>query len=232
MKSLLMSFICCFLISQSLSAQTREVDDFEKIRVSGGIAVTIIESNDTKVDIDIIRGDYDALITEVKGNTLTIKFKDKILNWGSNNNKAKVDVYYRNLNAITVSSGSSVKGNDVIKATRMDIDVSSGSTCSIEVNADRVDVDVSSGSSVSVKGSSDELDVDVSSGSTYNGTKLEAASVDVDASSGSTARVWATERLNADATSGSSIKYKGDPKKKDIDSGKWSGGSVKKMGGR
>ena len=232
MKTLIMTFICCFVMSQSLTSQTRDLDGFEKLRVSGGIAVTLIQSSDTKADIEIIKGDYDKLTTEVKGNTLVIKFKSKGLNWGNNNNKAKINLYYSSLNSIDISSGSSVKGEQAISSTRMDIDASSGSSCSIEVNADRLNVDVSSGSTVTLRGDADQLEVDASSGSTYDGSKFESASVSVDASSGSSAKVWATERLIADANSGGSVMYKGNPKKKDIDAGKWSGGSIKQMGGK
>ena len=231
MRILLMGLMICFMASQSAFSQTRDLGSFDKLRVSGGIKVNLIKSSDTKADIDMERGDYDDLITEVKGDVLTIKFKSKMLNWGNNNGKATIDLYFSNLESIDASAGCSIRGSDAIQAGDMDIDVSSGSTVSVEVEANDLTVDVSSGATCSLSGSTDELEVDVSSGSSFRGRELASRYANVDASSGASATVWATERLVADASSGATIRYKGNPKKKDIDSGKWSGGSVKQLGG-
>ncbi len=231
MRILLMGFMICFMASQTAFSQTRDLNSFDKLRVSGGITVKLIKSNDTKADIDMQRGDYDDLITEVKGDVLTIKFKSKMLNWGNNNGKATIDLYYSSLESIDASAGCTIRGDDVIRSQDMDIDVSSGSTVSVEVETGDLTVDVSSGATCSLSGSADDQEVDVSSGASYRGRELASKYTNVDASSGSSATVWASERLVADASSGATIRYKGNPKKKDVDSGKWSGGSVKQIGG-
>ena len=231
MRIVLMGLFACLFLSHTSIAQTRNLEAFEKLNVSGGIEVTLIKSNQHKAEVEMVRGDYDDLVTELKGDVLVIKFKSKNLSWGTNNNKAKIDLHYSTLRGFDISAGSTVKGNDAISANSMDIDVSSGATCSIEVETGELTVDVSSGATCSLRGSADEQEVDVSSGASYNGDKLASKNADVDASSGASAKVWVTDRLVADASSGASIRYKGNPKKTDIDSGKWSGGSVKKMGG-
>ena len=99
----------------------------------------------------------------------------------------------------------------------------------ISVEASSVDSDVSSGASTRISGSTKRLNVDVSSGGSFVGSDLEANDVDADVSSGGSVKVWAKKSLTADASSGGSIKYKGNPDKTNIDSGKYSGGSVRKM---
>jgi len=231
MRIVLMGLMACFFLSQSSYAQTRNLDAFEKLRVSGGIEVNLFKSNDHKADIEMERGEYDDLVTEVKGGVLVIKFKSKKLSWGNNNNKASIDLYYKTLRSLDISAGSTVKGSEPISSGSMDIDVSSGARCAVELETGELSVDISSGASCTLSGSAEDQKVDVSSGASYNGEKLASKYTNVDASSGASARVWVTDRLVADASSGASIRYKGNPKKTDIDSGKWSGGSVKKMGG-
>ena len=68
-----------------------------------------------------------------------------------------------------------------------------------------------------------------SSGGNYNGRNFESKKVIVNASSGGSATVWATDSLKANASSGGSVKFKGDPKQRDIDVGKYSGGSIRQM---
>jgi hypothetical protein len=231
MKIIMMGLMACFMLSQTASAQTRDLNSFDKLKVSGGIKVNLIKSNDQKAEVDMVRGDYDELVTEVKGDVLVIKFKSKALSWGNNNNKANIDLYYKSLSSVDASAGSSVKGDGLLKGSDVSVEVSSGASVSVEVDSDELSVDISSGASCSLSGKAGEQDVDVSSGATYDGSKVASSYVKVDASSGATAKVWATERLVADASSGASIKYKGNPKKTEIDAGKWSGGSIKKMGG-
>ncbi len=210
-----------------LSGQTRDIDNFSKLRVSGNIKVNLIAGSSNKADIKIVRGDYDKLKTDVVNGVLTIKFKRKGIWGGGNNDKANIDLYYTEIDGLDVNAGASVKGSDVLSADDMDIDVSSGSSCDVVIDANTVDIDVSSGSSLSVRGEGGDLEADVSSGSRLSASKLVCEKVDVDVSSGGSAAVHATNHIVAEADSGGSIKYKGNPKKKDIDSGKYSGGSVK-----
>jgi hypothetical protein len=151
-----------------------------------------------------------------------------MFNWG-NKTSAEFVVYYTNLDGIEVSSGSTLTAENEVASQNMEIEVSSGSTCKIELVAEKVDVEVSSGSTLMLRGETDALSVEVSSGSTFNGQDFKAERVDVEASSGSTAKVWALRQIEANASSGSSIKYKGNPSKKDLSAGKYSGGSIKEM---
>ncbi len=227
MNRIFSTIVILFSTILVLSGQTRDLDNYSKVRVSGNIKVNLIEDSSNKADIEIIRGDYDKLKTDVVNGVLTIKFKSKGLWGGNNNDKAKIDLYYTGIESLDVNAGASLKGSDVLSAKDMDIDVSSGASCDVEIEASSVDIDVSSGASLSVRGKGGELEADVSSGARLSASKLVCGKVDVDVSSGGSASVHATDHIVAEADSGGSVKYKGNPKKKDIDAGKYSGGSVK-----
>ena len=97
------------------------------------------------------------------------------------------------------------------------------------MEATKIDADASSGAQIIIEGSANTLNIDASSGASYNGVRLKAKDVDADVSSGASISVWATERIEADASSGGSIRYKGNPTEESIDPGKWSGGSISKI---
>ena len=208
-------------------SQTRNLENFDELRVSSGISVTLYPSNENRAEIDMVKGEIDDLITEVRNGTLHIKYKNnKLFNWGNNNRETKIDLYFKSLHSIDVSSGSTVRGERELSVDDMDLEVSSGATLVLVLKSGETKVDVSSGSTLRISGESQDLNVDVSSGATFDGKEFKARNVDVDVSSGSTAMVWATERLIADASSGASVRYKGNPRDKSIDVGKYSGGSV------
>ncbi len=226
--TLTISMLFFGLIAQD---DTRNLDNFEELSVSGGIKVELVQGDTPKAEIDILKGELDNLVTEVDGDELKIYFsrKGKKWGWGSNNGQARIKLYFVGLTDIDASAGSTVEGEDVIRSKDFDIDVSSGSRVKVHIETGDIDVDVSSGARVDLKGFAIRLDVSVSSGASFRGEDLEVKEVDASASSGGSARVWATNKLDANASSGGSVKYKGNPQEVDIDSGKYSGGSITKM---
>lgn len=229
MKNTISLFCLLLFMGSGVIAQdaTRHLDDFNALKVSGGISVDLFYGS-PKAEIDMIKGDIDKLKTVVKGNTLKIYFDNGY--WGGGGkNKAHIDLYFEDLNNVSVSAGSNVECGEVIKTSSFDADASSGSRLELNLDAGSVDSDVSSGASMRLEGLAKKLNVDVSSGGSFKGSALKTKNVDADVSSGGNIKVWATESLSADASSGGSVQYKGNPSKKSIDSGKWSGGSVRKM---
>lgn len=227
MKNLFL-LLCFLVVSLSVSSQseTQLLENFSQIKVSGSINVYLYEG-EPKAEITMIKGDRDELEVVNKGKTLHLKFKDRN-NW-SNKRKTKINLYVESLDAINVSAGAEVTSEFTLISSDFYADASSGGSISIALEATALDADVSSGARIDIEGTSQELNVDVSSGGSYNGKRFAVRDVDANVSSGGSIKVWATEKLEADASSGGSIKYKGDPSDVNIDSGKWSGGSIRKI---
>ncbi len=218
------------ILSLTANGQTIDLGDFDYLKASTSVSVNLIPSASNRAEVEMIKGDFDKLIVEVKGETLVIKFKNKKFGWG-NSGKANIDLYFKNLEGLDISAGSSVVTNDLLKVNKFTIDASSGSNCNLELDARDIDLDVSSGSSVTLRGVTDELSIDASSGSSVNALRLEANEVNAEASSGASAKVWATQSIEAEASSGASVNYKGEPTQKNIDESKYSGGSVRAIKG-
>jgi len=206
--------------------ETRTLETFHSIDVSGSYDVTLVQSDEHKAEIEMIKGNIEKVDIAVKGGTLYLKYKKKGFKWG-NDTKARVTVYYSKIKALEMSAGSKVKTDGSISAKSFLLDVSSGASATIEIEANMLEVDISSGSRAKVSGSADTQKVDCSSGAAYQAKRLETKKASIDVSSGSAANIWVTEEITAEASSGGSVKYKGAPEKKNIDAGKYSGGSIK-----
>lgn len=215
-------FIFAFFISISINAQTRQIGNFTGIRASTSVSVKLVKADSPSIEYKMIKGDESTLVTEVKGKNLIIKTKSKSTFSWNNNSKAKVIVYYTELNDISVSAGATVKSDNPIRTDDMDIDVSSGSSADIEVIAETIDADASSGATLKLEGSATKAEYDASSGSNINAKMMICDYVSADVSSGANISAHANKKLNADASSGGSIRYKGDADDTRIDKG-WSG---------
>ena len=104
----------------------------------------------------------------------------------------------------------------------MEIDISSGSSADIEVIAESIDAEASSGAMLKLDGKAKKAEYDASSGSTINAKMMICDYVNADVSSGANILVHANKKLNADASSGGTVRYTGDADDTHIDKG-WSG---------
>ncbi|MDF1697047.1 MAG: DUF2807 domain-containing protein [Saprospiraceae bacterium] len=220
-------YLAFLFLSVSSFGQTRDVGQFHGVSISTSIEATLVHSNSTKVEYTMKKGEDKNLVTKVKNGILYVKTKSGIGNWG-NSTSAKVTVYYTNLDEINVSAGCTVKTDGEVSAKTMDVEVTSGSTAILEIDANEIDVEVTSGATLKLSGEANQGEFEATSGSTLNGYNFVTNDADVEASSGASLFIHVNDTLNAEASSGASIRYTGDVKKKNIDAG-WSG-SIKRKG--
>ncbi len=226
MKSMrLIMMILVVFVTATANAQDseeRKVSSFEEIRVSEAITVYLKAGADEKVRVEARGIDLDEVITEVSGSRLKIHLDD-----GNHRNHAvKVYVTYKQLTGITASSASGVFSDGVIKGNNLDISVSSAADVEVDVDVNDLEVSVSSSGDLQVTGKSKYLTVSASSAGGVDAYDLDASIVKVRASSAGSAKVSASQEIDARASSGASIRYKGSPSKSQTDSS--SGGSVRK----
>lgn len=230
MKNTLFSLFFC-LISLALVSQkeTRKLDNYSSIKVSGGITVELL-SGAPSAEINVTKGSLEQLITEVKNGTLTIKFGKKSWSWNNGSQKAEIKLYgAENLEGLDVSAGAHVYSDLKIESARFDLEVSSGGDAELELESGNAEVSVSSGGNAELVGEAGKLSVKASSGGKFTGHQFSAKEVKASASSGGLAKVWVRDHLVASAGSGGSVKYKGNPEHTDINVGKYSGGNVSRI---
>lgn len=194
--------------------------DFEIINVKQGINLYLTQGNQTDINVEADENIMDLLITEVKNNELNIYFEKNV-------NQAKARNVYltaKSISKINTSSGASVKSENTIQATSLNLESSSGSSIKIRANADEIKSESSSGSTISIFGKSETFSANASSGSSINANELKTVDAIAKVSSGANIDVNVTGKLTAKASSGGSIDYEGNPK--DLDKETSSGGSV------
>jgi hypothetical protein len=88
-----------------------------------------------------------------------------------------------------------------------------------------MEVDISSAGNFNAEGKVEVIEVDVSSAGSMSAFDLECKRADLATSSAGSIKITVTEEIEAKASSGGNIRYKGNPDKKRVSSS--SGGSVK-----
>jgi len=209
-KSLVYLFL--FAFSTSVFAQsgaTRKLDKFTSISVSEGIDVNLVKGSSHKAEITVKNIDLEDVLTEVSGSTLKIHLDGN----NHNNVDVTVDLTFVALESVKASSAADVKSSSVIEATDFKVSASSAADITLALKVNTLEVSASSAADITLSGSAGSQTVEVSSAADYKAFELKSKTANVSASSAADAKVSASESLDASASSGASVKYKGNPAK-------------------
>jgi hypothetical protein len=219
--SLFLFFLALGVFAQT--SETRQLGTFKGVKVGEAIDLYLKKGASESAKVEVERVDLKDVLTEVSGGYLKVHIRD---NNYRNRGTVKVYITYVTLERISASSASNVFSEGTIKAGVLDIGASSAANVELTVDADELSVDVGSAGDVTLEGKARSLYIEASSAGSIDAYNLECEKVDATASSAGSAKFTVTKTLKAQASSGGSIRYRGNPTSSNTDSS--SGGSVKK----
>jgi len=189
MRLILAGCALAIVAAGSAYAEPRNLSGFTKVSASAGTDVTVAVGS--SFNVDVTGPGANRVITRVDGDTLVVSRRNRSLfSWGAAQ-RAEVRVTMPRVEGLSSSSGADLVATNV--------------------NADVISLDVSSGADLRVSGRCGTFTADASSGSDLNAEALRCENGSVDASSGADARVFATGRVNVDASSGGGVVLHGNP---------------------
>lgn len=202
--------------------ETRKVGSFSGIKVTEGIDVFLQQGEQEQVKIEVDGTDPANIITEISGSYLKVHMKDGRYR----SVDAKVYVTYTRLDKLSASSAGNIYSDDPLRANTLEISAGSAGSVEVTIDAGTVSVSASSAGDVELKGRAHSISLEASSAGEIEAYDLKAANVEAEASSAGSIKISVKESLKARASSGGSIRYRGNPERSDTNSS--SGGSVKK----
>ena len=210
------------------NAEKRAVDGFQSVRVSDGIDLYIVQSNDEGVVVSATEiAQRDKIKTIVENGELKIFFDQNFMGWNWKNRKLKAYVAIKSLKGIKASGGADVIVQGVLSSAQLSMHFSGGSDFNGNVKVTDLTIDQSGGSDVRIKGSAVNVKVEASGGSDFKGLDLTADYAIIQASGGSDAELTVVKEIAAEASGGSDVHYKGTASSSANKSG---GSSIKKVG--
>lgn len=226
MKKLASLFFTLAVLSTAWAqeTQTRSVGAFSGVKVAEGIDVYLKKGDEESVRVEAGNTKAANVVTEVSGSYLKIYMRDGRF---IRNPDVKVYVTYVSVDRLSASSAGNIYSDGVIKSSSMELNASSAATIEVELDVtDDISASASSAAEIELKGKSKRLRAEASSAGQIDADDLLAKSVEADASSAGSIKVSVENELVAHASSGGSIRFRGNPSKSITDAS--SGGSVKK----
>ena len=208
MKTILLSsllFISLITV-KAQSSQVREITAYKKLEISGAANVVYTQSDTLSLRIVANENEINNIITSVENETLVIKAK------GNFTHSYKIFISGNSLNHITSSGASKITTTNQLLTDSLSLNVSGASDVTLNLKTKAIDVLLSGASNVNLEGTTQTLYSTISGASSLKAYKLLATTTNIKASGASSAKVYASEKINANATGSSSIKFKGEPK--------------------
>lgn len=207
------------------NAEVRSAKGFHSIEVSGAIDLYISQGTDDAVAIsgssDEIR---DRIRTEVRNGKLHIYFDSKGLNWRKwGNHKMKAYVTFNTLKNLEASGACNVRATETIRQPELKIEMSGASDFAGELAIADLKIKATGASNFKLSGTAEKLMVEASGASTIRAYELTAEMCSTEASGASNLRLSVNKELNAQASGGSTIYFKGNGLIRDFSS---SGGAT------
>ena len=208
--------------NQEGSKEVRDVKEFDKLKVTKGINVTLIKGLKPEAEINIVNTLADDVIIENEKNELIIKMKTRIYQ------DVSVQVYltYTDLREIKTGSGATVDAEEPISGNLLVLDAGMDSSIELEIDVETLEANVSA-ARITLEGKASTVEAKATTGGKFEAEKLESHEAFITANTGGVATVNVTKQLEAKAGTGGKIEYSGDPEK--VKSREIIGGTVKEL---
>ena len=197
------------LLTQIVAAQvTRDLGDFDEVKVFDKLNVKLIASTENKISISGNRENEVEVVT--KNGELKLRMPFPQLLAGED---ISIELYYKNIESIEASEGSRVTSDELFKQTQININAKSGAEISLILDVAKASIRAVSGGIIKLSGSAVNQDVTIASGGILNAEELHSSQTTVTVSAGGSADVYATLLVDAKVNAGGSITIYGKPKK-------------------
>lgn len=204
-KLVIIAFV---FLSQFTNAQvTRNLGDFDEVKVFDKINVKLIPASENKI---VITGDRADEVETINNNgELKIRMPFPQLLSGED---IKVTLYFKNIENISASEGSYVSSAVNFKQTLLEVNSKSGAEININLEVDKVNIKASTGGIVSVSGKATNSDVAITSGGILKAADLYTIQTKISVAAGGKSEINATTLVDAKVKAGGSIFIYGKPK--------------------
>jgi hypothetical protein len=209
----------------NIKTESRTAGIFSSVDVSGSIDVYVTQDSACSVKVEADENLMEYIIIKTEGDVLVVEPRDGYNLSGSKHIKVYVSspIFKR----LEVSGASSIASESMLTSSEaITIQISGASDTKLELKAPKVSIDISGASTAILKGQTKDLFIEGSVASHAKCFELLSENADVDVAGASNADVFASVKLNAEASGASDVRYKGNAAVNQNTSG---AGSIKKV---
>jgi hypothetical protein len=216
------TMVCLGVAGQAQNTETRNIASFSGVKVAEGVDVYLKKGDKESVKVEVTGTSADNVLTEVSGSYLKVHLRDG----NYRHVDAKVYVTYVKIEKLSASSAGSIFSDGVVKADKMEITASSAGTVELNLEANSAEISASTAGDLELSGKCKSATLDASSAGEIDAYDLMVEEAEVTSSTGGSIKLSVSKNLDARASTGGTVRYRGNPDRNNTSSS--TGGSVKK----
>ena len=188
-------------------SESFDVSDFSKVRIGGSYSITLVPSDNEKVEVEIDDNLLEFLVVETHSDILEIYNTERIIS------KEGIDItiYYRQLEEITVNGACDLKNEDTLEGDNFYVEMSGAGAMDLTLDVKRLELDISGAGAVKLRGKTDTQRIRMSGAGGYAGFEFKSNKAKIDISGVGSADITVYEELDAQISGLGGINYKGNP---------------------
>ncbi len=205
-KLILLSTLVFTSVLFSQNPMTKNVGDFDVVKVFDLIEVNLIKSDQNKV---VVTGkDVEDVQIINKDGKLKIRME---LEQIFNGDETFVEVHYSSLDIIDGNEGAFISSNELIEQEKIVLKAQEGARIKVGLDVDKVEIRAVTGGIVETRGKAKEQEIVLNTGGVYEGKRFETKNTTVKIQAAGEAEVNASDLVDATVTAGGDVYIYGNP---------------------
>nr|WP_315155887.1 head GIN domain-containing protein [uncultured Flavobacterium sp.] len=199
--------VTLFLTSYLQAQVTKNLGDFDSVKVFDKLTVKLVPSNENKVSITGTRANEVEVVNKNGEVKLRMPFPKLLAG-----NDIKIELYFKKIESIDASEGSYVSCDLPFKQTILSVNVKEGAQIKAAFDTEKATIRAVSGGILDLTGRTNNQTITIASGGVLQAKDLISSQTTVNVSAGGKAEIHATTLVDAKVKAGGSIYIYGKPK--------------------
>lgn len=223
MKSILtFTMILCTALSFSQGLVTKQVGDFNKLKVFDLMEVNLIQSDENKV---VIKGDHAQDVKIINENG-TLKLR-MMLDTRFRGEDTHIEVYFKNIDVLDANEGAIIVGNTLIFQNKIELRSQEGGKIKVGLEVEYAEIKAVTGGIVEVSGIANHQDISLNTGGIFEGRDFKTQETTIGVMAAGEANVNASQKVDVKITAGGDVTIYGNPTV--VNEKRLAGGRITKM---
>lgn len=189
---------------------TRTTSDYDGIGVGGSFDVILVKGKEGKITIEGEENIIPYVETEVRGNTLKIKYR-KNTNIRTTR-RLTVTVPYEDIDVVSLGGSGNITNEGTIKANDLKASLGGSGNITLTVDADEVNANIGGSGNIKLEGNTSDFTCSIAGSGSIKAYDLKTDELNATVAGSGSIRTTVKTRIKAKVVGSGSIYYKGDPK--------------------
>jgi hypothetical protein len=194
----------------------RTTSDYNGIGIGGSFDVKLIKGKEGKITIEGEENIIPYIETEVKGNTLQIKFKKNIT--VRTTKRLTVTVTYEDIDKVSLAGSGNMINEGIIKSNDFKVSLAGSGNITLKIDTDEVSSNIGGSGDIKLTGNSNELNCSIAGSGSIKAYNLSTDTLNASIAGSGSIRTTVKTKIKAKIVGSGSIYYKGNPKYTDVKS--------------